>query len=112
MKKSVVMIVVMAVIVILSILAITALTLMTQESRLAENKIRHMRAYYAAQAGSVYALEEFRKYNNSTGPSGNLSAITIGAGLDGYPSAGYTPVITRTPGAIGGTDEVNVTVSY
>jgi Tfp pilus assembly protein PilX len=115
MKKSVVMIVVMAVMIVLSILAITALTLMTQESRRAEDKIRRMRAYYAAQAGSVYAFEEIAKHNNTTA---TLNPITIGINpstgnaFNGYPSTGYTPVITRNSGGPSGTDVINVTVTY
>jgi type II secretory pathway pseudopilin PulG len=110
MKKSVVMIVIMAVMVVLTILAITALTLMTQESRRAEDKIRHMRAFYAAQAGSVFVLEQRSK---GVAVADGALPIAIGNNMPGYPSGGYNPVIKTTANAGGpGIDEINITVGY
>ena len=110
MKKSVVMVIVMAVMIVLSILAITALSLMTQESRGAEDKIRRMRAFYAAQAGSVFVFEEKSK---GVAVSNGVLPLAIGNAQQGYPSGGYNPLVNVTPNGGGaGIDEINVTVSY
>jgi len=107
MKKGIVLVVVLGVLIVLSILAIVALSLMTQESRIAEHKIKRMRAFYAAQAGEIHALEQLRK-GQALDPS-----ITVGAGITGYPAAGYNVVINRVLGTgPGGSDTINATVNY
>ena len=92
---------------IIPTLALVALSLMTQESRLAEHKIKRMRAFFAAQAGMVHGIEELRK--------GNVpSSITIGAGETGYPSAGYTVDISYVNDNSGPnqTDPLTISVNY
>jgi len=113
------MVVVLGVMLVLLALAAAALYLMTSQSRIAEGKVKRMRAYYAAQAGMVHALEEA---SNNTAWMTNITANTsfsvtpalaIGAGIDGYPAGGYNPVISVTPGAgLDGTALVNITVTY
>jgi len=114
------MVIVLGVMLVLLALAAAALYLMTSQSRIAEGKVKRMRAYYAAQAGMVYALEE--AWNNTTVWVPNIAANTsfsvtpalaIGAGIDGYPAGGYNPAISVTPGAgIDNTSLVSITVSY
>jgi Tfp pilus assembly protein PilX len=60
-RKAVILIVVMGTLLIISILCVIALYIMTQESRIAEHKIKRMRALYAAQAGLVVTFESLRK---------------------------------------------------
>ncbi len=111
MKKGVVLVVVIGVMLVIFTLALAALFLMTQESRIAEHKVRRTRAFFAAQAGMVHALESLR---NGADPSGTLF---IGGGISGYPAAGVPVDIVwpAPPGAgngPGGTDPVNITVNY
>lgn len=61
MKKGVVLVVVIGVMLVIFTLALAALFLMTQESRIAEHKIKRTKAFFAAQAGMVLALEKLRK---------------------------------------------------
>lgn len=81
MKKGVVLVVVMGVMLVIFTLALAALFLMTQESRIAEHKIKRTRAFFAAQAGMVLALERLRKDPGSGGwiPN-NTYCINGGAG--------------------------------
>ena len=60
MKKGVVLVIVMGVMLVVFTLALVALFLMTQESRVAEHKIKRMRGYFAAKAGVVDAYEQLR----------------------------------------------------
>jgi len=109
MRKGVVLVVVIGVTLVIFTLALAALLLMTQESRIAEHKIKRNRAFFAAQAGMVDALEDLRK---GVSPAGT---INIGSGITGYPSTGLPVVITYTAGAgtgPGGTDPVTITVDY
>lgn len=91
-RKGVVLIIVLGVMVVLSILALVAVNLMTQESRVAEHKINRIRASYAAQAGYIDALERLRRGVIARPPVGAPVhyTINIGAGMAGYPAAGYT----------------------
>lgn len=61
MKKGVVLVIVIGVLFVIFTLALTVLYLMTQESRIAEHKIRRSKAHFAAQAGIVDAFEQLRK---------------------------------------------------
>ena len=111
MKKGVVLVVVIGVMLVIFTLALAALFLMTQESRIAEHKIKRTRAFFAAQAGMIFALDSLR---NGANPSGT---INIGAGITGYPAAGL-PVLITYPGAggagagPGGTDPIDIRVDY
>lgn len=46
---------------VMSILAGAVLSLMTTEARLTEHQVRRIKAYYAAQSGMIYELENLRK---------------------------------------------------
>ncbi len=111
MRKAVVMVVVMGIMGLVFTLALVALYLMTQQSRLAEHKIKRMRGFFAAQAGIVHALEELRNGRNPDGTN-----INIGQGIMGYPAAGLTVDIdvgaVGTGGAPAGTRPVSATVDY
>ncbi len=115
MKKGVILAIVIGIMFVISALALAALYLMTQESRIAEHKIRRMRVYYAARAGMVHALESLRR--GSLAPGGTAD-IAIGAGYQGYPTAGVEVDIEvgeliSAPGEItDGTYQVDVTASY
>lgn len=108
MRKGVILVVVIGIMLVILTLALAALHLMAQESRITEHNIKRTRAFYAAQAGMIYALEELRK---GTDPSG---AINIGAGISGYPPAGLPVTITYFDDDTGpgGTDPVDISVTY
>jgi Tfp pilus assembly protein PilX len=100
-KKAAVLVVVLGIMLILSILALVAVNVMTQESRIAEHKIRRIQAFYAAQAGIVHTLERLRQ-NNTFDPN-----------LPNVAGSGYTAAITRTQNAgPRGTDVITATVDY
>lgn len=107
-KRGVVLVVVIGVMFVIITLALSALFLMTQESRIAEHKIKRIRAFFAAQAGIVQALDSLRQ--GVTPPS----TIYIGSGISGYPSAGLRVNITYTDNnsGPGGTDPVTASVNY
>jgi hypothetical protein len=89
MKKAVILVIVLGVMLVISILAVVALNLMSQESRIAEHKIRRLRAFYAAEAGKVDALEQLRRGIVTIPPIGTIRTLnlpTFGQGLPGYPS--------------------------
>ncbi|MFH1505039.1 MAG: hypothetical protein ABIH08_06625 [Candidatus Omnitrophota bacterium] len=79
-------------------LAFTAVYIMTQESQIAERKIRRIRVSYAAQAGMVDGLEQLRKGLVAVPAVGNPTWYdVVGIGLDsignpylGYPAEGLT----------------------
>ncbi len=105
-----VLVVVIGIVMVICILAVASIFLMTQESRLAEHKIKRSRVFFAAQSGMVVALELLRK--GVVNPS---RTIHIGAGVPGYPVAGIPVIINYVPGAgtgPGGTDPVNIIVNY
>ena len=78
MRKGVVLVVVLGVMIVISALAFVAVYLMTQESRIAEHKIRRMRGYFAAQAGVVDALERLRTGNSPGGTECTTFPPTVG----------------------------------
>jgi hypothetical protein len=105
------MVIIMGIMGVVFTLALVALYLMTQQSRIAEHKVRRMRGFFASQAGAVHALEELR---NGVDPNG--TNIVIGAGLTGYPAAGLNVDITvgavGAGGAPAGTRAVSAAVDY
>ena len=106
MKKGVVLVVVIGVMLVIFTLALAALFLMTQQSRIAEHKIKRTRAFFAAQAGMVYALEQLRKGVAIVSPH-SVSPTTP---TQGYP---LDANITVNAGAgVDGTDEVIISVTY
>lgn len=93
MKKGIVLVTVMGIVLVVFSLAFAAIFLMTQESQVAERKIRHMRASYAAKAGMVDALEQLRRGAIALPVAGNPTSYNlagIGAGIAGYPLGGLT----------------------
>jgi len=60
-KKGVALFMVLATVLISVILAGVVLNIITSQNRLTQHKVDHIRAYYAAQAGMVYAIEMLRK---------------------------------------------------
>jgi len=108
-KKGIVLVIVMGIVVIIAFLCLAAAYFLSQQARVAEHKIRRMRAYYAAMAGVVYAFDKAR---NGALPVGN-SSVKVGNATYGYPPGGFTVDINRTTG--GGpnnTDEIDVSVDY
>ncbi|MDD5195910.1 MAG: hypothetical protein PHQ96_09625 [Candidatus Omnitrophica bacterium] len=87
MKKAVILVIVMGITLVLSALALIALYIMTNESRIAEHKIRRMRAFYAAQGGAVHAFERLRREGTEpldrTAIGGNSTDVVVGGtGVD------------------------------
>ena len=108
-KKSIVLVIVMGIVIVIAFLALAVAYLLSQQARIAEHKIRRMRAYYAAMAGVVYAFDEAR---NGTLPTGN-SSTKVGNGIYGYPPGGFAVDITRTANAgPNNTDKIKVSVDY
>jgi len=86
-KKGIVLIVVIGILIIIFTLALVAMYLMTQEARIAEHKIRRMRAFYSAQAAVVDVLERLRRGLPAPGlatPGPGVSANVAGPTLNGY----------------------------
>jgi Tfp pilus assembly protein PilX len=68
-KKGVILAITAIMLIVISLLALVALFVMTQEARVAEHKIKRIRAYYAAKAGLVYAFEMINR--------GSATATTV-----------------------------------
>jgi len=85
MRKGVVLTIVMGVALVIFTLALSALYLMTNESRIAEHKVRRMRGFYAAQAGFVLATEQLRK-----GTWAYETTYCINGTIPGYPACAST----------------------
>jgi Tfp pilus assembly protein PilX len=104
MKKAVVLVVVFGVMLVISALALIALNFMTQESRVAEHKIRRIRGFYAAEAAKIDALERLRRNIAPTTivsgvfppPAGGTMVyrVVIGNGVAGYPAGGLCVRVT------------------
>jgi len=108
-KKGIVLVIVMGIVVIIAFLCLATAYLLSQQARIAEHKIRRMRAYYAAMAGVVYAFDKAR---NGALPVGS-SSVKVGNGIYGYPPGGFTVNINRTSNAgPENTDEIDVSVDY
>ena len=115
-RKAVVLVIVLGIALVVSTLVLAALSLMTQESRVAEGKIKRIRAFYAIQAGMVNAVDNLRR-TNSIGGSGTLNTIKIGATVTGYPALGIPVNIQRANNTcIGGVpaacDTITINATY
>jgi hypothetical protein len=96
MRKSIAILAVMGVVLFVEAIALIALGVMAQEAHIVERKIRRLRAYYAANAGRVYALEQLRKDNTTS----SYTLTGIGMGVEGYgpaPHPGYNVDVSVTP---------------
>ena len=115
-RKGVVLVVVIGVLIVVFTLALVAMYIMTQDARVAEHKIRRVRALFAARAGMIHALEQARTGNaNYTCTAGTCGeSINIGSGITGYPVGGI-PVNIVFHGATTGpmnTHQVDINVNY
>lgn len=72
-KKGVALFMVLATILIVVVLANVVLNIAASQSRLTHHEVSRIQAYYAAQAGMVYALEKLR---NGTWNSGSCPVNT------------------------------------
>ncbi|MBD3245900.1 MAG: hypothetical protein GF333_02700 [Candidatus Omnitrophica bacterium] len=120
MRKGIVFVVVLGILIVVSSLAFVILMLLTQESRVAEYKIRRMRAFYAAQAGKILALEQLRK-GNWTYDNSYTICPSAGGGCDAVdPDIAYeVDVDIHAQGhtdsgaaALTGTTQIDVSVDY
>ena len=107
MKKGVVLLVVLGTMLIILGIALVALYLMRQQSRLVEDKVRRIRAFYSAQAGIVHTLDRLRREGTYN------STVVIGNNLTGYPPGGFVVNIT-TIDNLGpeNTSIINASVEY
>ncbi|MFH1772541.1 MAG: hypothetical protein ABH872_06960 [Candidatus Omnitrophota bacterium] len=119
MKRAVALLVVMSIMAVIAVFTLIALYVMTQEARLAEHKIKRMRAFYAAQAGMIHAQERLRRENNTDVTAADISSadLLVGEGLNirGYPipvNITVGPIIDNSPGIENATREINITVDY
>ncbi len=107
-KKGIVLIIVMGIMIAIVFLALGVSYVLSQQARVAEHKIKRMRAYYAAMAGVVYAFDKLR---NGTNP--DKASFKIGNGIYGYPSGGLKVKIAKKDNkGPDGTDKIDVTVDY
>lgn len=107
-KKGVVLVTVIGIMLVVFTLVLVSLHLMRQSATITEGKIRRIRAYYAAHAGLLLALEDLRN-------TGNCSNIYSGIGnaIEGYPSGGFSAVVTNTTDSpISGITRLDSTVIY
>lgn len=116
MRKGVILVIVLGIALIIIGLALAGIFIMTQQARISEHKIKRMRAFFAAQAGMVHALEELRLGRNPNDTSitiGTDSSATSGL-IPGYPLLGLSADIEYLDDNTGprGTDPVNITVDY
>jgi len=102
MRKGVILMVVIGVMMLVLVWVLVSLYFMTQESRIAGHKIRRTRAFFAAKAGIIHALEELRKGNNPDGETLQIGdpattiTITVGAPIvDGSALDGTRPISVR-----------------
>ncbi len=65
-KKGVTLIIVLGLILIVAILANVALSIISSHIKFTHHRVSRIRAFYAAQAGAVYAFEKLRLGNDST----------------------------------------------
>lgn len=82
-RRGVILVIVVGILVVIVILSLAAIYLMTQEAYINEYKIRRMKAFYAAYAGIVHALEQLRKgepLDSSITVDGKNVNITSGTG--------------------------------
>ncbi len=74
-KRGVAMYLVLGVLLVVVILTNVVLSLISSQSKLTNHQVRRVQAYYAAQAGINYALEQLRLGNASWTPT-TASSIT------------------------------------
>ncbi|MBU1113324.1 MAG: hypothetical protein KKH93_05565 [Candidatus Omnitrophica bacterium] len=112
MKKAMTMVLTMGIIIVISTLALASLYFTTQESRIAEHKVKRIQAQAAAQAGIIYALERLRKGDDPA----DITALSVGDAADqGYPISVTLKIgeeISGTDTILDGTRPVNATVNY
>ncbi|MCM8823145.1 MAG: hypothetical protein NC822_00515 [Candidatus Omnitrophica bacterium] len=109
-KKGIVLVVVVGIMLIIIILSLAGIYLMREQTNLSENKIRRIRAYYAAYAGVVDTLA--RLYNGQIAIP-NIAPInrTITVDTDNDGVAETTVNITISlPTPIG--SQITATVGY
>jgi hypothetical protein len=115
MRKGVVLVVVIGIMMVMFILGLVVLYLMTQESRLAEHKIKRNRAFFAAQAATVHAMARLRQGHAPEDISRD-DLNNLGDPADqGYPIDVDIEIgdpIDAPGTAIHGTREINATVNY
>jgi len=122
MKKGVVLVVVIGVMLVIFTLAVAALFLMTQESRIAEHKIKRTKAFFAAQGGMVLAMERLRlgtwapnaKYCLSNGVAPGLGgcADTVTDNQIPYDVEINVSAVSGGSNPIAGVSQVNIKVVY
>ena len=122
MKKGVILVVVIGVMLVIFTLVLAALFLMTQESRIAEHKIKRTKAFFAAQGGMVLALENLRKgtwapdgrYCLSNGVVPNLSGCTdtVVDALMPYDVQIDVSAVDGGSNPVAGTAQLDISVDY
>ncbi len=122
MKKGVVLVVVIGVMLVVFTLALAALFLMTQESRIAEHKIKRTNAFFAAQGGMVLALEQLRKgtwapnarycLSNGVAPSLSGCAATVTDNQIPYDVQIDVSSVGGGSNPIAGTAQIDIRVIY
>lgn len=112
MKKGVILVVVMGVFIVLATLAIVVVSVMSQEARVAEHKMKRMRAFYAAKAGVVHAFARLKAgHTHGAIETADLDLDTDGDGTDDtHVDITIDPVISGGP--YDGTYPVHTSVTY
>ena len=121
MRKGVILVVVIGVMLAIFTLALAALFLMTQQSRIAEHKIKRTKAFFAAQAGMVLALEKLRKGDWNPPPPALKYCLNDNIGNDCTPprtvndtDIPYDVTIEIFPvgATIPGSSQIDIVVNY
>ena len=111
-KKSVILAITAIMLVVLSLLALVALFVMTQEARVAEHKIKRIRAYYATKAGLVHAFEQLRRGHAQINGT-SIVNTTTGAALAPLAVGDVNVTFSAEEGAgPNNTDILSATITY
>ena len=107
--KGIILLMVLLVIFVVVALANVILMQITSQSRLTHHQVSRIQAYYAAQAGMNYALENLRNGN-----TGNFSLCNSAACTYNDPDIPYRVDVTiGAPGSgISGTRRIDIRATY
>jgi Tfp pilus assembly protein PilX len=85
-KKGIALYLVLAILIVVVILANVFLSLVVSQSRLSTHEAKRVQAYYAAQAGLYYAMDQLRS-ENAAWLTGTASGITYRICSSSYAAA-------------------------
>jgi Tfp pilus assembly protein PilX len=90
-RRGVALYLVLAILLVVTILTSAILTLISSQTKLSNHQIRRTQAYYAAQAGINYALEQLRLNTTGWVPPDNTTQLVRYMCRDGNPPCPINP---------------------